>query len=169
MAQQQGFEIGTGGLAGTQLTPGSLDQVTLNHVIEHLHDPVAALRRLRGWLRPGGRIWLQTPNIEGAGAQHYAAGWCGLEPPRHLVMFGPRSLRLGLERAGFERAELMAPQLDAQFYIGQSEAIRAGREPYGLGRAERRAARRAARAWDRAALSDPQHAESITMLAYRPA
>jgi hypothetical protein len=84
-------------------------------------------------------------------------------------MFDAVSLRLALARSGYERMAVLPPQLDASFYIGQSEAIRAGRDPYRLGRDERRAARRAGRAWDRAALADPARAESITMLAFRPA
>jgi 2-polyprenyl-3-methyl-5-hydroxy-6-metoxy-1,4-benzoquinol methylase len=169
VAERQGFAVHIGGLAETQLSAGGFDQITLSHVVEHLHDPVAALARLRGWLRPGGRLWLQTPNIESAGAQRYGADWRGLEPPRHLVLFGPGSLRLALERSGFTAVELMPPQVHAAYSIGQSEAIRAGHDPYRLERASRRAARREGRAWDRAALADPGRAESITMVASRPA
>ena len=168
LARAQGFEVYEGLLDAAPVSPASLDQVTLSHVIEHLHEPVAALDRLRGWLRPGGRLWLQTPNAEGRGAQRYAADWRGLEPPRHLVLFGERSLRLALQRAGFERIALLPPQLDAAFYIAQSESIRAGREPYASDKAGRRAARREGRDWDRAALDDPSRAESLTMVAYRP-
>ena len=168
LAREQGFEVDVGGLAETELSLATFDQVTLSHVVEHLHAPVAALTRLRGWLKPGGRLWLQTPNIESAGAGRYGADWRGLEPPRHLVMFDAASLRVALERSGYERMAVLPPQLDASFYIGQSEAIRAGRDPYRLGRGERRAARREGRAWDRAALAAPACAESITMVAFRP-
>jgi SAM-dependent methyltransferase len=169
LARQQGFEVDVGSLADADLPPASLEQITLSHVVEHLHDPVAALKRLRGWLKPGGRLWLQTPNIEGAGARRYGADWRGLEPPRHLVLFAAASLRVALERSGYERLAVLPPQLDAAFYIGQSEATRRGQDPYRLRRTERRAARREGRAWDRAALADPGRAESITMVAFRPA
>ena len=169
LARQQGFEVDVGGLAETELPAASFDQVTLSHVVEHLHAPLAALTRLRGWLKPAGRLWLQTPNIESSGARRYGVDWRGLEPPRHLVMFDAVSLRLALARSGYERMAVLPPQQDASFYIGQSEAIRAGRDPYRLGSDERRAARRAGRAWDRAALAEPARAESITMLAFRPA
>lgn len=168
LARAQGFEVHEGPADGAPVAPASLDQVTMSHVIEHLHEPIAALERVCGWLRPGGRIWLQTPNVQGRGAQRYGADWRGLEPPRHLVLFGERSLRLALERAGFERVQLLPPQLDSAFYIAQSESIRAGREPYAADKAVRRAARREGRSWDRAALDDPAQAESLTMVAYRP-
>lgn len=167
LARAQGFEVHEGGFADAPIAPGSLAQITLSHVIEHLHQPVDVLRELHGWLRPGGRVWLQTPNVESRGAERYGADWRGLEPPRHLVLFGERSLSLALQRAGFERIALLPPQLDAAFYIAQSESIRAGREPYKIDKAGRRAARREGRAWDIAALDDPAHAESLTMVAYR--
>lgn len=169
LARRQGFEVHEGSATDAAIAAGSLAQITLSHVIEHLHEPVDTLRQLHGWLRPGGRLWLQTPNVEGRGAARYGADWRGLEPPRHLVLFGERSLRQALQRAGYERIELLPPQLDAAFYIAQSESIRAGREPYAIDKAGRRAARREGRAWDRAALDDPARAESLTMVAYRAA
>ncbi len=168
VARAQGFTVHEGVLEEVPIAPASVDQVTLRHVVEHLHEPVAVLSRLCGALKPGGRIWLQTPNVDSRGARRYGADWRGLEPPRHLVLFGERSLRLALERAGFERIALLPPQLDAAFYIGQSERVRAGHDPYANDRAARRAARREGRDWDRAALDDPTRAESLTMVAYRP-
>jgi SAM-dependent methyltransferase len=166
-AQARGYRVHVGGIEDAPIAPGSVDQITLSHVIEHLHAPVHALAEMRRWLRPGGRIWVQTPNIEGHGAGEYGADWRGLEPPRHLVLFHPQALRAALQRAGYDRPQLQAPQLDAQFYIGQSRAIRAGVDPYAIGRDARRRARREGQRWDRAALADPNRAESVTMVAYR--
>ncbi len=39
----------------------SFDVITLNHVFEHLHDPQAALLKLRRLLAPGGRILIRMP------------------------------------------------------------------------------------------------------------
>ena len=41
----------------------SFDLVVLADVLEHLADPVAALRRAAGWTRPGGAVLLSVPNI----------------------------------------------------------------------------------------------------------
>jgi len=40
----------------------SLDFVIGHFVLHHLEDPVAVLRRARGWLRPGGRMVFLEPN-----------------------------------------------------------------------------------------------------------
>jgi 2-polyprenyl-3-methyl-5-hydroxy-6-metoxy-1,4-benzoquinol methylase len=168
-AQRAGFDVRIGAIEDADFEPASFDQVVLSHVIEHLHDPVLVLRRLLGWMRPGARLWLQTPNIDSRGVQRYGVHWRGLEPPRHLVMFNERSLRLACERAGFGGVALLPPQLDAQFFIGQSEAMQRGEDPYAIGATQRRAARRLGRQWDRDAMANPLLAESLTMVAFKPA
>jgi len=45
------------------------DAIFLVHTLEHLDDPVAALARIRGWLRPGGRLFVVVPNADAASRQ----------------------------------------------------------------------------------------------------
>lgn len=82
------------------------DAVTLSHVIEHVRDPTATLRHCRRVLKPGGRVWIETPNIDSVGYEIYGPCWRGLEPPRHLILFNPAALRSCLERAGFRRVTI---------------------------------------------------------------
>lgn len=165
-AQRAGFDVRVGTIESLALPFGRrFDQVTMHHVLEHLHEPVAALQRIGSWMNPGGRLWLQTPNIDSRGAAHFGAAWRGLEAPRHLVLFNLRTLRSTLERAGFERVTLHAPQLDASYYVEQSRSIADGADPYAGERRRRRAARRLGERWDRDAIADPARAESITVSA----
>jgi 2-polyprenyl-3-methyl-5-hydroxy-6-metoxy-1,4-benzoquinol methylase len=169
VARQGGFLVHTGAIDDMPLAAGRIDQITLNHVIEHLHDPVTSLRRLLAALRPGGRIWLQTPNIDGLGAAQFGSAWRGLEPPRHLVMFNAPSLRRALQAAGYVDVQRLPPPPDASFYVAQSQALRDGRDPYApLQQAEHRAAQRLGEAWNRAARREPARAESVTMVAFKP-
>lgn len=82
--------------------PESFDAITLNHVIEHVHDPRSVLSKCHRLLKPGGVIWVETPNIGSYGYRKYKQFWRGLEVPRHLVLFNAQSLRQALERAGFD-------------------------------------------------------------------
>ena len=43
---------------------GGFDLIRLNHVLEHLNDPVKYLAMVRAWLAPGGVVYVEVPNIE---------------------------------------------------------------------------------------------------------
>lgn len=76
------------------------DVVTAFHVLEHLADPVAALRRMLDWLAPGGLLIVEVPNAGGLGARLFGRAWSGLELPRHLSHFTPHTLARAVEKAG---------------------------------------------------------------------
>lgn len=59
-----GIPVQIGGFASARVEQGSLDLVTLFHVAEHLEHPVHALRTIAGWLREGGRLLVEVPNVE---------------------------------------------------------------------------------------------------------
>ncbi len=105
VATGQGLAV-VASLADGGLEPGSFDVITLNHVIEHLEDPVGELRALRPLLAPGGRLGVATPNWAAFGRRLFGRSWYALEPPRHLVLFAPPTLRATVEAAGFEVASL---------------------------------------------------------------
>jgi len=70
-------------------------------VIEHCEDPLGTLRRAFELLRPGGWLYVETPNIESAPASLCGRYWFGIDSPRHLWLFGPSTLQRCLEAAGF--------------------------------------------------------------------
>jgi SAM-dependent methyltransferase len=112
-------------------SPGSFDFVTMSHVIEHVHDPISLLRAAYDLLRPGGRIFLATPNIDAIGHSLYGRHWRGLEPPRHLVLFNRTSLSAALSRAGFSRVSFPRRFYPFKEMCDQSRRIQAGHDPYG--------------------------------------
>ena len=79
-----------------------LDAVVLWHVLEHVADPLAALRRVRGWLRPGGALVVATPNIDSLQARIAGSAWFHLDVPRHRTHFTPRGLDELVARAQLE-------------------------------------------------------------------
>lgn len=40
------------------------DTIIMSHVLEHISDPVFVLRRIKQWLKPGGRILVAVPNAK---------------------------------------------------------------------------------------------------------
>jgi SAM-dependent methyltransferase len=167
-ARESGFTVLVGTVEDAGLDPGAFDHVTMSHVVEHLHDPVGTLRRVAMLLRPGGRIWLQTPNLEAEGLKRFGADWRGLEPPRHLTIFDAGSLRAALRAAGFERIALLPPKRDAGWFFTESMATRRSAPIERSERALRRRLRSDARRADRAALRHPERGECITLVAHRP-
>lgn len=76
------------------------DLITAFHVIEHLPDPLGALRNMLGWLAPGGLMIVEVPNAGGWGGRLFRRYWSGLDYPRHLVHFTPATMGAMVERAG---------------------------------------------------------------------
>jgi len=101
----QGFPVYQGGVEYFDGQRNLFDVITLGHVIEHVHDPIDTLRRCHALLKPGGQIWLETPNIDALGHARFRRHWRGLEPPRHLILFNRRSVEMILNRAGFQRGQ----------------------------------------------------------------
>jgi 2-polyprenyl-3-methyl-5-hydroxy-6-metoxy-1,4-benzoquinol methylase len=80
---------------------GPFDAVTMFDVIEHLVDPMDALRRIRSVLRPGGLLVVTTPNINALSRWALGTQWSILSPLEHLYHFSDLTLGKALQRAGF--------------------------------------------------------------------
>lgn len=74
--------------------------ITLNHVVEHLPDPVATLAALTDRLLPGGVLEGQTPAAGSLEHRVLGSRWSGYHAPRHTVVFSPQGLTVALSRAG---------------------------------------------------------------------
>lgn len=83
---------------------GSNDLVALFHVLEHLRDPLTALRQIREALKPGGFVHIEVPNMLMVPQTvvehvHFMTG-------QHLYGFTPNVLGRMLAEAGFEITKL---------------------------------------------------------------
>ena len=87
---------------------GPFDVVSMTHVFEHLADPIAMLKRIRGLLAPHGTIFITAP--------YRPAGWTRDSPkdlwgnwsyhhvPAHLQYFSSESLTKAADAAGLQVA-----------------------------------------------------------------
>lgn len=100
--ETSGSTVFVGCLEDASLPDASIDVIMIHHVIEHLHDPLAALRECHRVLRVGGKVVVVTPNVMSLGHRQFREGWRGLEPPRHLFLFSRRSLRNCAQKARLE-------------------------------------------------------------------
>lgn len=94
--------IGDAHTALARFGPRSFNHVTLSHVIEHLHDPQGVVAAIWTMLKPGGVMWLETPNAEAFGRTVFGSRWRDLDPPRHMFIAAPQALTRLAETVGFQ-------------------------------------------------------------------
>lgn len=125
-AHRQGLNVILGSIEQFEGKENLFDVITMNHVIEHLHDPLAVLKACYRLLKPSGQIWLETPNIDSLGHRHYGKNWRGLETPCHLVLFNIRSLTKALTSANFSGIKRISGSNPLLNMTKVSEAIQLG-------------------------------------------
>lgn len=104
-AAGRGLEVKNAADVDEAIFAEGFDCITANHVIEHVPDPSHLLARFAAWLRPGGRLYLETPNAQAAGLREFGRFWRGLEAPRHFCLPSRAALSRALHDAGFNRVE----------------------------------------------------------------
>lgn len=102
-----GLDVAAQHLAPGLFEPGSFDLIRLNHVLEHLNDPVKYLAMVAEWLSPGGLLYVEVPDIEvycrtksRGNMFHYG----------HIFNFNPWTLRAAAGLAGL----VEAPETEAR-------------------------------------------------------
>jgi SAM-dependent methyltransferase len=90
--------------------PASYDVAIMSHVLEHLPKPeiVPTLTRVRGALRPGGRLFLMVPNAQSSTGAYWA-----FEDFTHSTLFTSGSVLYVLRKAGFGEIEFLDPDATA--------------------------------------------------------
>jgi len=82
----------------TQLPDSSVNVTICHHTLEHLLEPVVALRELQRVLKPGGILILHVPWERERRYRHYSAS----EPNHHLYTWNPQTLGNLVAIAGFQ-------------------------------------------------------------------
>jgi 2-polyprenyl-3-methyl-5-hydroxy-6-metoxy-1,4-benzoquinol methylase len=99
-----GFRIWEGRVEDcTEIAPGTIDLITMFHVIEHVENPIAVMKKLTSWLSPGGVLALETPNTDSIDRRLFSGGWWGgLHTPRHWTLFNAKSITRAVEKVELE-------------------------------------------------------------------
>lgn len=105
-ARSRGLSVYCGTVHSRNYPNAQFDAITLNQVIEHVPDPIDVLSECRRILKPSGHLILYTPNSRSLGHRVFGRHWRGLEPPRHLHLFGPRSMQHAFSTAGFHKLQV---------------------------------------------------------------
>lgn len=97
-AREAGVACFTGPLEAFDPGDQRFDHVQCFHVLEHLHEPLEALLRMRSWLAPDGTLLLEVPNVY----RPYGLLEENFFQNVHLVSYSPNTLPALVRRAGFE-------------------------------------------------------------------
>jgi 2-polyprenyl-3-methyl-5-hydroxy-6-metoxy-1,4-benzoquinol methylase len=128
--KRSGLNVKEGGIEVYDALGNHFDMITLSHVVEHVYDPLALLRDCYRLLKPGGFIWVETPNLDAQGHKRYSCDWRGLEPPRHLVIFTRSSLMDALVNAGYASVQDAPYKGLCRDIFTKSSALLHGKDPY---------------------------------------
>ena len=101
-----GAEIFVGDVLNAPFADASFDVITSFDLLEHIYRPKELARKVMRWLKPSGIFYVMLPNIDSWEARMFGSYWYGLELPRHLFHFSPRSLAGALDSEGFTQEYL---------------------------------------------------------------
>ena len=103
---KSGARVFVGDILDAQFRPESFDAITCFDVFEHLYEPRRVMSRIAEWLKPGGIFYVLVPNVDSAEGRVFRGYWHGLELPRHLFHYSPKSLKFLAESAGLNEVLL---------------------------------------------------------------
>ena len=125
VARSGGLDVAVGDVRDLDLDASQFDAIVMAHVLEHVFDPIGLLTECNRLLKPGGTLVSITPNGASLGHRIFKRAWRGIEPPRHIVVFTPRALRLACERSGLALDRVDVTARDAANMLLASSRTRA--------------------------------------------
>jgi SAM-dependent methyltransferase len=102
-AARRGARVHRGTLRDQPWEPGHFHLVCFQHSLEHIVEPIDALRRARELLAPGGLLVVAVPNWSCWQRRLlFRDRWFSLDLPRHQQHFSPPALRRLAAQTGLE-------------------------------------------------------------------
>ena len=83
------------------------DVIVVNHVLEHIENPLVILKQIKKKLNINGILFIGVPNIKGLFPRFQKENWPSLQPFAHIYQFTPKTLKLLLQKIGFEPIKII--------------------------------------------------------------
>lgn len=96
--KRYGLEVIPDNIHTAELDDRKPKVIVLSHVVEHMYDPVSALRRCEQLLASGGHMFVEVPNILRPAVGKRLGAWLSRE---HVYYYSLASLAHILSRTGF--------------------------------------------------------------------
>ncbi len=115
----------------------TFDLIMFNHSLEHIPDPVDALRAARQRIHDEGRVLVRIPVADSYADRRFGAHWVAIDAPRHLFIPSVRGVRRLAQRAGLQIRRVFFDSTALQFWgsmlylegISLKTALNEGRSP----------------------------------------
>jgi SAM-dependent methyltransferase len=104
--ERRGWVASSDGETDPRFPPGGFDVVTMIELLEHVSTPDRFLRAAANWLRPGGVLYITTPNVQSLNWRLLGTKWSVVSPPEHLTLWTARGLGCALANAGFRTQQV---------------------------------------------------------------
>jgi 2-polyprenyl-3-methyl-5-hydroxy-6-metoxy-1,4-benzoquinol methylase len=110
IAQERGYAVFQGTVEDSDFEPNTFDTITLIDVLEHLPRPGQTLEKAKSLLKPGGVLFVVTPDIRSITARLLKGLWphylrehyCYYSAPSLRALFQPAGMDILLIRSGFK-------------------------------------------------------------------
>jgi len=104
-----------GDIAEASLKPKQFDFITLQHVLEHISEPILILKKLAKALKDDGILVVVVPNASSLMARFARTRWvCLSEATHHLFHYTIKTLTLLLSLGGFETVSSLTYQWEGR-------------------------------------------------------
>jgi len=84
------------------------DVIVISEVIEHTSNPMEQFQFIYSLLRPGGLLYVTTPNFNCYLRYKYKSNYNIIEYPEHLGYFTKKTLHLALSKSKFSKLKLLS-------------------------------------------------------------
>ncbi|GJL79801.1 MAG: hypothetical protein NPINA01_27900 [Nitrospinaceae bacterium] len=105
--KELGYPIHIGPLESAPNLKEPVDLIVGWQVLEHLHHPLQALQKMRGWLKPGGYLALSMPNTASFEFNLFKRRWYALHLPNHLYHFDTETVEKILKASGWKMEKVI--------------------------------------------------------------
>lgn len=102
VARREGLDVQAKSLEQAECEDASLDLIVGWMALEHLHEPVAALRKLWSWAKPTGMLVVSVPDASSLDFTVFREHGFAVQAPTHLFHFTPRTIKQVMEASGWQ-------------------------------------------------------------------
>lgn len=120
--RQRGWTVSADAEHDARFPAQGFDVVTMIELLEHVPTPDRILQAAARWLRPGGLLYITTPNARSLNRWVLGLDWSVFAPPEHVTIWTVRGLVAALTRNGFTLHRVRSEGLNPAEWLARRRA-----------------------------------------------